>query len=57
MKIYVVETICDYLIQIGFSPSKEVAQKEADELNKFGGDYFVTEYQAANNGFCEFEEC
>lgn len=57
MKIYVVETICDYLIQIGFSPSKEVAQKEADELNKSGGDYFVTEYQAANNGFCEFEEC
>ena len=32
-------------------------RKEADELNKFGGDYFVTEYQAANNGFCEFEEC
>lgn len=61
MKIYVVETVADYLIQIGFSLSKEVAQKEAAKRNKkkpyaWHDDYFVTEYTVSNNSdFCEFD--
>ena len=63
MKIYVVETVTDYLIQIGFSLSKEVAQKKANKLNKkkpyaWHSDYFVTEYKVSNDSdFCEFDYC
>lgn len=61
MKIYVVETIEDHLVQIGFSLSKEIAQKEANRLNKkrpyiSHDDYFVTEYMVSNNSdFCDFD--
>lgn len=60
MKIYVVETISDYLVQVGFSPSKEKAQEMADERNKtkpsWHSDYFVTKYETKkNNDFCEFD--
>lgn len=60
MKIYVVETVTDYLVQIGFSLSKEAAKKEADKRNKkkvlWDEDYFVTEYSISNNSdFCEFD--
>lgn len=60
MKIYVVETVLDYPIQIGFSLSKETAKKEADKRNKQRSsrceDYFVTAYSVSNNSdFCEFD--
>lgn len=59
MKIYVIETVYDYLVQIGFALSREKAQKIADTFNKKEKDsnkFFVTEYEVNKNGFCEFND-
>ena len=59
MKIYVVETVMDYCVQVGFSTDKKVAEKEANKLNKTSKyyDYFVTEYTLDKNNWCEFNAC
>lgn len=56
MKIYVVEVILDYVVQCGFSLSRETAQKKADEMNLWSHEYFVTEYEVKDEStFCDFE--
>lgn len=58
MKIYVVETILDYVVQCGFSLSRKVAQEEADKMSQRSGfhEYYVTEYEVKDNfTFCSFE--
>lgn len=59
MKIYVVETVYDYLVQYGFALSREKAQKVADKFNKKQKEdynkFFVTEYEVGKDGFCEFD--
>ena len=57
MKIYVVETIADYCVQVGFSTDRKIAEKKAKELNKTCKypEFFVTEYTLNNKNWCEFE--
>lgn len=59
MTIYVVETIYDYLVQVGFSLSKETAQKMADRYTKKsrnGHKFFVTAYTINNEkSYKEFD--
>jgi hypothetical protein len=58
MKIYVVEVILDEVMQCGFSLSREVAQKRADELSQWldSREYFITEYEVKyESTFCDFE--
>lgn len=58
MKIYVVETILDYVTQYGFSLSRKVAEEKAKELNAWSDahEYFVTEYEVKDeSSFCGFE--
>ena len=58
MTIYVVETIGDYLVQLGFSPDRNIAQKVADKYNKkiTNREYWVTEYQVSEHGFKDFDD-
>ena len=58
MKIYVVETWGDYCYQVGYSTSKQIAEKKAREYEKdnpFHRKYFVTEYTLGKDNWCEFE--
>lgn len=57
MKIYVVEGLFDYTVQLYWAADKEVAQKKADEFNKEVSPYhkaYVAEYELNNEGWCEF---
>ena len=58
MKIYVVETITDYCVQVGFSTDKKVAEEKAKKLNKTSKyhDFFVTEYTLGKKNWCEFND-
>lgn len=56
MKIYVVETIHDYVIQIGFSASKQIAEEQRKEYEKdTNHQAWVTEYTLGKNNWTEFD--
>lgn len=57
MKIYVVETIGEYVVQCGWTLDKNRAEFECRELNKIWGNgvYWVKEYTLEKpSDFCEF---
>lgn len=55
MTIYVVEFIYDYTEQLGFSTSKQVAEKKAKEFaKKSGHDTWVRPYSTNKNNWAEF---
>lgn len=58
MKIYVVETVADYGVQVGFSTDKKVAEEKAKKLNKTSKyhNFFVTEYTLNKKNWCEFND-
>ncbi len=61
MKIYVLETVFDDDVQLGFSTSKKVAEQKAKEWEE---GYFkncgrhihvwITEYKEGKDKYCEF---
>lgn len=60
MKIYVVEKVYDYKVQLGFTLDKNRAEFECRERNKrlepYDDEYFVTEYEIDKpSDFCEFD--
>lgn len=55
MTIYVVERMWDYTCHLGYSTSREAAERAKEEYNKFGFDCWVTEYRLDENGWCEFD--
>lgn len=56
MKIYVVEMLSDYTIQIGFSTSRKVAEEMAKKFEKEDNrDYWVTEYTTGKDNWVEFD--
>lgn len=58
MTLYVVETILDYLVQVGCSLNKEQAEQMAEKLNKKANvknKYWVSEYCISTKKFTEFD--
>lgn len=56
MKIYAVEFYEDYLVQLGFSTSREVAEQKAKEFFKDTNQQaFVTIYTSDKEGWIEFD--
>lgn len=57
MKVYMIETIGDYLCQLGCSLNKEIAEKEAARLDKrdWYHHYWVTEYEVDDKHYTDFE--
>lgn len=58
MNLYVVETICDNLVQMGCSLNKEQAEKRAEKLNKKSNSkdkYWVSVYHISEKKFTEFD--
>lgn len=56
MKIYVVECMHDYVTQLGWSTSREIAQKKCEEyLRKANLHCWVAEYTTNKNNWCEFD--
>ncbi len=62
MKIYVVETIGDDTVQLGFSTSKKVAEKKAEEWKEYFYNHhgykkpvWITEYSEGKNQYCDFD--
>lgn len=58
MTLYVVETIRDYLVQVGCSLSEEQAEKMTEHLNKQAhskNKYWVSEYHISEKKFTEFD--
>lgn len=56
MIIYVIERYWQgNTVQLGFSPSKKVAEKECKEYNIYDEDCWVREYQVDKDSYCEFE--
>lgn len=58
MNLYVVETICDNLVQMGCSLSKAQAEKRAEKLNKQSNSkdkYWVSVYPISEKKFTEFD--
>lgn len=58
MTLYVVETICDNLVQIGCSLNREQAEKRAEKLNKKSNSkdkYWVSVYHISEKKFTEFD--
>ena len=55
MKIFVVETLCDYTVQLGYSTSRKVAEEKAKELQKiFRKKVWVEEYTIGKDNWVEF---
>ncbi len=55
MRIYVVETMCDYTEQLGFSTSKQIAEKKAKEYSKYlKKSCWVKEYDSGEKNWIEF---
>lgn len=57
MTIYVVESIYDYTYQVGYSTSREIAEKKCKEYKKEikNRPFWVKEYTINKDKWCEFD--
>lgn len=56
MTIYVVETMCDYCTQIGFSTSRKVTEAKAKEFTcHTNRKAWVEVYTTDKNNWCDFD--
>lgn len=58
MKIYMLETMGDYLYQCGCSLNKQLMKEVAEKKNKESKNhkFWVTEYEIDNKHYTEFED-
>ena len=56
MKIYVIEMMCDYTTQIGWTTSEQIAKEKCEEISvKLGRECWIREYQIGKKNWCEFD--